>query len=118
MNYEASSSSRFPNFLRENYLRLPYVLTAVWVLCMIAIPIVLWTLGEAAMHHLINVSVLLQAAAVLTFLVETWTWQRVAGTAVCTCTFGITSGEATSERQAEQTMSSMSNRNGRFNINP
>lgn len=77
-------------FPTPKQLRLPHILTAAWLLCMIAIPIVLWTLGEAAMQPLIGLSVLLQASAVLTILFQSWSWQSFTKTAVFTTLFTFT----------------------------
>lgn len=47
-----------------------------WLLCMIAVPIAKWTLGESAMYPLVNLSVVLQAGAVLAILSPAWGIRR------------------------------------------
>lgn len=65
--------------LRRNLARLTAipldertVLTVVWVLVMISIPIVRWVVGDAVLHWGVIVSVILQAAAVLAILRHAW----------------------------------------------
>jgi len=52
--------------------RLSLVLIGVWVVIMIAVPIVKWTLGEEAIYPLLNLSVVLQAGAVFSILYTAW----------------------------------------------
>lgn len=49
-----------------------YALIAIWVLTMISLPIVRWTLGEDALPVGISIGVLIQIAAVLVALVARW----------------------------------------------
>jgi putative membrane protein len=62
--------------------RLPAALLVAWVMAMIAIPIVRWTLGDEIKLHFIVASVVLQAATVLVILLKGWGWRRTAKTAV------------------------------------
>lgn len=55
-------------------------LIAVWILGMIAVPIVGWTLGQESMNRLLVASVVVQAAAVLAVLIPTWGWRRTLAT--------------------------------------
>ncbi|PWH12958.1 MAG: carotenoid biosynthesis protein [Anaerolineae bacterium] len=50
----------------------------LWVLTMIALPIVGWTLGEAALRQGMSLGVLMQFAAVSAALLSQWGWQRTA----------------------------------------
>jgi len=50
---------------------------ALWVLAMIATPIVRWTAGEAALYPMISLGVLLQALAVVIVLVRGAGWRSV-----------------------------------------
>ncbi|MCQ3978958.1 MAG: carotenoid biosynthesis protein [Anaerolineae bacterium] len=50
-------------------------LFAAWILAMIALPIVNFFLGQAALPLVITLSTLLQVTLVLTFLVPTWGWR-------------------------------------------
>jgi uncharacterized membrane protein len=60
----------------------PYVwLTAVWILVMISVPILGWTLGPDAVQTGVMLGVLFQAAAVLAILVDGWGVARTALTA-------------------------------------
>ncbi|MCA9970750.1 MAG: carotenoid biosynthesis protein [Anaerolineales bacterium] len=63
------------------------LLIAAWVLTMISIPIIRWTLGDAAKLPFINAGVLLQALAVLMILQSAWGWRRTATTAVSIALF-------------------------------
>ena len=57
-------------------------LLLIWLLSMIALPILYWTQGDAVLPLAISISAVLQAAAVFTILAESWGWRRTAGTAV------------------------------------
>jgi putative membrane protein len=63
---------RLPYFI----LRISYILIILWILTMISIPIVRWTLGDAVLPWQVTAGVVLQAAAVLAILVETWGVRR------------------------------------------
>ncbi len=66
---------------RTNLLSpLTLVITA-WVLVMVSIPIVRWTLGDGAKLPFINGGVLLQGTAVLLILGQAWGWRQTARTA-------------------------------------
>lgn len=51
-------------------------LLLLWVLTMIALPIIGWTLGEAALHQGMSVGVLMQFAAVIAALLTKWSWKH------------------------------------------
>ena len=51
---------------------LPIALLAAWVLTMISIPILRWTVGDDALPWAVSAGVVLQAAAVLTTLHHAW----------------------------------------------
>lgn len=48
----------------------------LWVLTMIALPIVGWTLGETALREGMSLGVLMQFAAVIAALRAKWSWKR------------------------------------------
>ena len=52
------------------------LLIVAWVLLMISVPIINWTLGQSAMRQMLVVSVVAQAAAVLAILQQAWGWAR------------------------------------------
>jgi putative membrane protein len=52
------------------------LLIIAWVLLMISVPIVNWTLGQSAMRQMLVVSVVAQAAAVFAILQHAWGWAR------------------------------------------
>lgn len=52
------------------------LLIVAWVLLMISVPIVNWTLGQSAMRQMLVVSVVAQAAAVFAILQHAWGWAR------------------------------------------
>jgi len=63
---------------RHSNVRLDPVSAAailLWVLAMIATPILRWTVGEVSLYPMINLGVLLQAAAVVTVLVRGAGWR-------------------------------------------
>lgn len=62
--------------------RLPAALMAVWVMTMIAIPIVRWTWGDGIKLYFIVASVVLQAVTVIVILLQGWGWRRTLKTAV------------------------------------
>ena len=62
--------------------RLVFSLIIVWVLIMIALPIVRYTAPTAVFHATITMSVVLQTAAVVAVVQEAWGWQRTLQTAV------------------------------------
>lgn len=74
-------------FERLEIFTLPTLLVVGWVLTMISIPIVRWTLGHGAKLPLINAGVLLQAAAVVVILWQAWGWRRTLTTAVTIALF-------------------------------
>lgn len=69
-------------FERLEIPALPALLIGAWVVTMISIPIVRWTLGDGAKLPFINAGVLLQAVAVVVILGQAWGWRRALGTAV------------------------------------
>ena len=52
------------------------LLIVAWVLLMISVPIINWTVGQSAMRQMLVVSVVAQAAAVLAILQQAWGWAR------------------------------------------
>jgi putative membrane protein len=63
--------------LQQGRLALGYpgaLLVAAWLLTMIALPIVRWTLGDAALQQGIVFGVIVQVAVVLAVLVQAWGW--------------------------------------------
>ena len=48
----------------------------LWLLTMICLPIVGWTLGEAALIRGMSVGVLMQGVAVLSILIHAWGWAK------------------------------------------
>jgi putative membrane protein len=54
----------------------------LWVLIMIATPVARWALGEVALHFMINLGVLMQAAAVVTVLWREAGWRSALGIAL------------------------------------
>ncbi len=52
------------------------VFLILWILTMIALPIVGWTLGEAALRQGMSLGVLMQFAAVSAALLAQWGWRR------------------------------------------
>lgn len=52
------------------------LLIIAWVLLMISVPIINWTLGQSAMRQMLVVSVVAQAAAVFAILQHAWGWAR------------------------------------------
>ncbi len=65
------------------------LLIAAWLLCMITVPIVRWTLGDAAIYPLINLSVVLQASVVFSILAGSWGVQRTLVAAVVIMVFTL-----------------------------
>ncbi len=74
-------------FERLEILSLPALLIGAWIVTMISIPIVRWTLGDGAKLPFINAGVLLQAAAVVVILLQAWGWRRTVETAVIIAVF-------------------------------
>ncbi|MCS6908729.1 MAG: carotenoid biosynthesis protein [Anaerolineales bacterium] len=62
--------------LRQPFSPLILSLLILWVLTMIALPIVGWTLGEDALRRGMSIGVLVQCAAVLGALQAQWGWRR------------------------------------------
>jgi len=56
--------------------RLSYVLIGLWALTMIALPIAVWTVGEAAIPTGITIAAIVQATAVLYTVQVQWGWRR------------------------------------------
>ena len=73
-------------FVQRN--KLAFVFLAGWLLAMIAVPIGLWTVGEASTPVLMLVAVSLQATAVLLFLGGAWGWGKGVATAVLIASMG------------------------------
>ena len=67
----------------------PLFLIIVWMLCMIAVPIVRWTLGDHAIYPLVSYSVLLQGVAVFAILASAWGFKRTLGTAAIITLFTL-----------------------------
>ena len=57
--------------------RYPAAFIVVWVLTMISLPIVRWTLGGTALQRGIVVGVMVQVGIVLLTLLEAWGWGRM-----------------------------------------
>lgn len=68
----ASRQSRPNTFIEGPAL----VLISLWVLTMIALPIVNWLVGPAALQRGIMVGVLVQVTTVVTILGRAWGWRR------------------------------------------
>jgi putative membrane protein len=68
---------------------LPLLLIVAWILSMIAVPIVRWTIADASMYPLITISVLLQAAAVFAILHGAWGMRRTLLAAVMIMLFTL-----------------------------
>lgn len=68
-----------------------WVITAVWLLAMILLPILDWIWGETALRQGVILGVLLQAAAVLLILKTKWRWSRIVRIAatIAIITFGV-----------------------------
>lgn len=70
--------------LTSSWLRLPrfervvYLVVALWIVTMIALPITRWIWGDAAMPAGITLSVMVQSLAVLVILVHSWGIRRAA----------------------------------------
>ena len=82
---------RFCGLLWDAFLALPVavqVLTALWILEMISVPILKWTGGARAERAGIEVGVLLQVAAVLALLTTAWPLPRVVGAAAVVAALG------------------------------
>lgn len=77
--------------LRDGFSPLSGALLGVWVLLMLAIPIVGWTLGEVAQKSLIPWSVVAQVSVVFAILVQSWGWRETIRVAaiVAVFTFGM-----------------------------
>lgn len=74
---------RMPSAQEAGSLRRPAsLLIAAWVLAMISLPILRWTLGDAAIPLGVLLAVLLQASAVLTLLWQAWGARRTLRLAV------------------------------------
>lgn len=58
------------------FLRSVILFLLLWVLTMITLPIVGWTLGDAALRQGMSVGVLIQFAAVLAALQSAWGWKH------------------------------------------
>ncbi len=56
--------------------RLVYGLVVVWILTMISVPIVRWTLGDAALPTAVSLGVLMQVIAVCVVLISAWGIRR------------------------------------------
>jgi putative membrane protein len=69
-------SYRFPKQIPVTLSKTSWLLLGAWLLNMIAVPIAKWTIGEAAMYPLINMSVVLQAATVFAILSNAWGMRR------------------------------------------
>ncbi len=76
-------------FERLEIFTLPALLIGAWIVTMIAIPIVRWTQGNDAKLPFINAGVMLQAAAVLVILWQSWGWRRTLATAVIIALFTL-----------------------------
>ncbi|RIK41976.1 MAG: carotenoid biosynthesis protein [Chloroflexi bacterium] len=55
-----------------HHSRLPYLLIALWVLSMVSIPILRWTLGDGVLVWGVNLTVVLLAAGVVALLWQQW----------------------------------------------
>ena len=56
--------------------RLVYGMVVVWILTMISVPIVRWTLGDAALPTAVSLGVLMQVIAVCVVLISAWGVRR------------------------------------------
>ena len=56
--------------------RLAWALIGVWTLCMMSLPIVLWTLEDGLLPIVVTMTTALQAGAVVTILGKSWGWRR------------------------------------------
>ncbi len=62
--------------LLESLTKVNIFFIGLWLLTMILLPIVGWTLGEAALIRGMSVGVLMQGIAVLAILVHAWGWAK------------------------------------------
>lgn len=60
-------------------------LVAAWALTMISLPIVRWTLGDAALQRGIAAGVLVQVTVALAILLRAWGWRQTLLTAAAVC---------------------------------
>ncbi|MEM7333243.1 MAG: carotenoid biosynthesis protein [Chloroflexota bacterium] len=67
------------------------VFIVIWLLLMISLPILNWTMGETVLRQGVSVAVVVQTIAVVSILKSTWKWQRI-GTAfliIAVLSFGV-----------------------------
>ncbi|MFZ6027996.1 MAG: carotenoid biosynthesis protein [Chloroflexota bacterium] len=65
--------------LQQGRLAMAYpgaILVAAWLLTMISLPVVGWTVGSGAFHAGISFGVLVQVAVVVFILVQAWGWRE------------------------------------------
>lgn len=55
---------------------LPDIFLGIWIIAMISLPIVKWTIGESALHIGITIGVIMQVLTVLSFLVHHWGFKK------------------------------------------
>jgi uncharacterized membrane protein len=92
MTTQTSTQPRIFGFWRKSARIQPHVwLIGLWMLTMIAVPILKWTAGVDALHVGVTAGVVTQVVAVVAILARAWGWQRTIWTAiaVATLTWGI-----------------------------
>ncbi len=72
-------------------LSLPNIMIVIWVLAMIALPILKWTFGKEIIPTAVTGALLIQCAAVISVLTETLSWRSilVMFTTVAVSTWGL-----------------------------
>ncbi len=66
-------------------------LIGLWLLLMISLPIINWTVGETVLRQGVSLAVVVQTAAVISILNKRWNWQRIsyAFLVVAIISFGV-----------------------------